>query len=86
VPFNLTGKTPTLWDLHALAVVEGQEISLVFDFRLIPAKDLVETRVPVEDGHVIAVAGVGSITIHATNGTFSCSRETSSCTAESVVF
>ena len=88
VPFENTAQGPTIWDLDARALVDEVELSLDFDFKIDAPNDRVEARIFVDQGYVIAVAGLTLVGVRATNGDFSCDPAAGTCSngIETVTF
>lgn len=80
LPLDGAGESPIIFRFDLIATIDAEEIPLAFDFRLDPAAALVETRISVDEGYVIPAAGVDLVGVRATNGDFSCSVETRTCT------
>lgn len=60
-------------------ISSATDVVAALDFRISP--DLLEIRVPLESGDVIALLRSGKIGVHAANGTFWCDNATSACTS-----
>lgn len=78
--FDQLGSPRVLVDLDLRAEVDGAPVGADLDFRLDRASSTLETRIPVDDGDVIAIASANSFAgVRAKNGDFVCDLSSQSC-------
>ncbi len=83
VAFEHIATQPVLLDLDATAEVDGSPEPADLDFRIASATNMLELRIPVDDGDVIVLAMAGTVAgVRAANGIFACDPSSQNCTPD----